>query len=97
MGPNVLIDGMVTFSSIGSRSFAVRLPRMTTRRWAVIVVLTAVNFAMIVQPGSHPLAFLAFLGTLAAVILSPAMLLLIVISGDDRTADGNERKSTRIG
>jgi hypothetical protein len=59
------------------------LPRMTMRRWMVLLAVAAVDFALIVQRASHPLALLAFFGTLAVVMLSPVMLLLFLLSTDD--------------
>ena len=37
-----------------------RWPRMTTRRWTILIAVAAVNFALIVQRASHPLAYFAF-------------------------------------
>jgi hypothetical protein len=60
-----------------------RLPRMKIRRWMILIFVAALDFALIVQRASHPVAHLAFLGTLAAVILLPAMLLLLMLAADD--------------
>jgi hypothetical protein len=60
-----------------------RLPRMTTRRWMVLTAVVAVDLALIVQRASHPLATIAFFGTLAVVVLSPVLLLLLMLSADD--------------
>jgi hypothetical protein len=55
---------------------------MTTRRWMVLIAVVAVDFTLIVQRASHPLATIAFLGTLAIVVLSPVFLLLLMMSVD---------------
>lgn len=60
-----------------------RLPRMTLRRWLVVIAVAALDFAFIVQEASHPLAYLAFIGTIAVVILSNVMLLLFTLATDD--------------
>lgn len=60
-----------------------RLPRMTTRRWIVLVAVVAVDLTLIVQRASHPLAHMAFFGTAAAAVLSPVMLLPLMLSADD--------------
>ncbi len=60
-----------------------RLPRMTTRRWMVLIAVAAVDFTLIVQGASHPLSVLAFVGTIAVIILLPAMLLLLVLASRD--------------
>jgi len=60
-----------------------RLPRMTTRRWMVLIAVAAVDCTMIVQRVSHPLSTVAFMGTIAVVILSPAMLLLLVLASQE--------------
>jgi hypothetical protein len=58
---------------------------MTTRRWMVLVAFVAVDFTLIVQQASHPLATIAFFGTLAIVALSPVFLLLLMINADTPT------------
>ena len=60
-----------------------RVPRMTTRRWMVLIAVVAVDLTLIVQRASHPLATIAAFGTLAVVVLSPVMLLLLMLSADD--------------
>jgi hypothetical protein len=60
-----------------------RLPRMTPRRWMVLVAVVAINLTLIVQRASHPRATIALFGTLAVVALSPVMLLLLMLSADD--------------
>jgi hypothetical protein len=60
-----------------------RPPRMTTRRWMILIVVVAVDLTLIVQRASHLLATIAFLGTLAVVALFPVMLLLLMLSADD--------------
>jgi hypothetical protein len=60
-----------------------RLPRLTIRHWVVLIAVAAVDFTLLVQSASHPLAHLALFGTLFVVILSPVMLLLFVIAADD--------------
>ena len=60
-----------------------RLPRMTTRRWMVLIAVVVVDLTLIVQRSSHPVATIAFFGTLAVVALSPVMLLLLMLSADD--------------
>ena len=60
-----------------------RLPRMTTRRWMVLIAFVAVDFTLIVQRASHPLATIAFFGTVSIVVLSPVMLLLLMLCADD--------------
>jgi hypothetical protein len=60
-----------------------RLPRMTTRRWMVLIALVAVDLTLIVQRASHPLAYIASLGTFAVVVLSPLMLPLLMLGADD--------------
>jgi hypothetical protein len=56
---------------------------MTTRRWMILTVAAALDLALIVQRTSHPLATLAFFGTMAVVILSPAMLPLLLLASRD--------------
>jgi hypothetical protein len=56
------------------------LPSMTTRRWMVFVAIAEADFMLIVQEVSHPLAYLVFMATLAAVILSPALLLPFMLA-----------------
>ena len=41
---------------------AMRLPRMTTRRWMVLIAVVAVDLTLIVQRASHPLATIVFFG-----------------------------------
>ena len=60
-----------------------RLPRMTIKRWMVVVALAAVDSALIVQKASHPLSTVAFFGTCALIVLSPAMLLLVMLASDE--------------
>ena len=60
-----------------------RLPRMTAWRWMVLIAVVAVDLTLIVQQASHPLATVAFFGTLAVVVLSPEILLLLMLSADD--------------
>ena len=60
-----------------------QLPRMTTRRWMVLIAVVAVDLTLIVQRASHPLAIIAFFGTLAVVAISPVMLLLLMLSAED--------------
>ena len=60
-----------------------RLPRMTTRRWMVLIAVVALDLTFIVQGASHLLATIAFFGTLAIVASSPVMLLLLMLSADD--------------
>jgi len=60
-----------------------RFPRMTIRRWMILIAIVAVDLAAIFQDVSHTLATLAFFGTCAAVLISPAMLALIVLADDD--------------
>jgi hypothetical protein len=60
-----------------------RLPRMTTRRWMVLIAVVAVDLTLIVQRASHPLAIIAFFGTLEVVVLSPVMLLLLMLGAED--------------
>ena len=57
-----------------------RLPRMTTRRWMVLIAVVAVDLTLIAHRFSHPLATI---GTLAVVVLSLEMLLLLILSADD--------------
>jgi hypothetical protein len=59
------------------------MPRMTARRWMVLIALVAVGLTLIVQRASHPLATIAFFGTLAVVVLSPVIPLLLMLSADD--------------
>ena len=54
-----------------------RLPRMTTRRWMVLIAVVAVDLTLIVQRVS------ASLTTFAIVVISPAMLLLFMFAADD--------------
>jgi hypothetical protein len=61
----------------------VRLPRMTMRRWMVLIAVVAVDLALIVQRASHPLAYVASFGTFALVPLSLVMLPLLMMSSDD--------------
>jgi hypothetical protein len=49
----------------------------------IVVAVAAVDFALIVQRASDPLATVAFMGTAAVVILSPAMLLLLMLASQD--------------
>jgi hypothetical protein len=65
------------------RDRAMRWPRMTMRRWAILIAVAAVDFTLIVQRASHPLATLAVFGTMAVVILLPAMLLLLALASQD--------------
>jgi hypothetical protein len=60
-----------------------RPPRMTTRRWMVLIAVVAVDLTLIVQRASHPLAYVASFGTFTIVVLSPVMLLLLMLSADD--------------
>jgi hypothetical protein len=60
-----------------------RPPRMTTRRWMALIAVVAVDLTLIVQRASHPLATIAYFGTLAVVALSPVMLLLLMFCADD--------------
>ena len=60
-----------------------RLPRMTIRRWIVLIAVAAVDLALIEQKYSHPVSHLAFFGTGAVVLLSPVMLLLLMLAADD--------------
>ena len=60
-----------------------RLPRMTTRRWMVLIAVVAVDLTLIVQRASHPLAIIALFGTFAVVVLSPVMLLLLMLGAED--------------
>ena len=60
-----------------------RLPRMTIRRWVVVIAVAAIDFTLIVQEASHPLALIAFFGTLFMIILSPVTLLLLTLAADD--------------
>ncbi len=60
-----------------------RWPRMTLRCWAILIAVAAVDFAMMMQGHSHPLSTLAFFGTIAVIILLPAMLLLLVLASQD--------------
>jgi len=60
-----------------------RLPRMTIKRWMIVVAVAAVDFTLIVQGPSHPLSTLAFFGTIALIVLSPAMLLLVMLASDE--------------
>jgi hypothetical protein len=47
------------------------------------IFVAALDFALIVQRASHPVAHLAFSGTLVVIVLSPAMLLLLMLAADD--------------
>ncbi len=60
-----------------------RWPRMMTRRWVIITVGVALDLALIVQRDSHSLATMAFMGTMSARILLPAMLVLLVLASQD--------------
>jgi hypothetical protein len=60
-----------------------RWPRMTTRRWTIVIAVAALDFTLIVQRASMPLSVLATFGTMAVVILSPAMLLLLALASED--------------
>jgi hypothetical protein len=60
-----------------------RLPRMTIRRWMVLIEVVALDLTLIVQKYSQPLSHLAFSMTCAVVLLSPVMLLLVMLSADD--------------
>jgi hypothetical protein len=60
-----------------------RLLRMTSRRWMVLIALVAVDLTLIVQRASHPLAYIASMGTFAVVVLSPVMLPLLMLGADD--------------
>ena len=62
--------------------YAMRLPRMTIRRWVVFIAVAALDVALIVQTASHPLAHSAFFATLFVVILSPVMLALFMLAAD---------------
>jgi hypothetical protein len=61
----------------------VRLPRMTIRRWIFLIAMAAVDLTLIEQNYSHPVSQLAFFGTGAVALLSPAMLLLLMFAADD--------------
>jgi hypothetical protein len=56
---------------------------MTIRHWMVLVAVAAVDLTLIVQGVSHPLAHLAFFGTLAVLALSPVPLVLVMLAADD--------------
>jgi hypothetical protein len=60
-----------------------RFPRMPIRHWMVFVAMAAIDLTCIVQDASHPLATLAFFGTLAVLVLSPVMLLLAMLAAED--------------
>jgi hypothetical protein len=60
-----------------------RRPKMTTRRWMIVVAVAAVDFALIVQRASDPLSYFALYVAIANIILLPAMLLLFVIASPD--------------
>ncbi len=60
-----------------------RLLRMTTRRWVLLISALAVEFSLMVQTISHPLAQMAFFGTLFVAVLSPLLLLLFTLAADD--------------
>jgi hypothetical protein len=49
----------------------------------ILIAVAAVDFTLIVQRASDPLALLAFVGTIAVVILLPALLLLSVLASQD--------------
>jgi hypothetical protein len=49
----------------------------------VLIAIVAVDLTLIVQRASDPVATIAFQGTLAVVVLSPVMLLLLMLSADD--------------
>lgn len=53
------------------------------RRWMILVAVCALDLALIVQRASHPLATVAFLGTMAVVPLLPVMWLLLVLASED--------------
>jgi hypothetical protein len=63
--------------------FVMRLPRMTIRRWVVLIAVAAVDLTLIEQTYSHAVSQLAFFGTGAVVFLSPVMLLLLMLAADD--------------
>ena len=60
-----------------------RLPRMTTRRWVIVIAVMAIDFAAIVQRLSDPLATVATFSAVTMVILAVPMLLLLSLAGDD--------------
>jgi hypothetical protein len=49
----------------------------------ILIAVVALDLTLIVQRASHPLAAMAFMGTMAVVILSPAMLLLLLLASQD--------------
>jgi hypothetical protein len=61
-----------------------RLPRMTVRRWMILIAVAAVDCLLIVQRISDPLANVALVFAFAVVILSPAILILSMLAADDR-------------
>jgi hypothetical protein len=65
------------------RRFAMRLPRMTIRRWIVLLAVATVGLTLIEQNYSHPVSQLAIFGTGAVALLSPVMLLLLMLAADD--------------
>jgi hypothetical protein len=56
---------------------------MTRRYWVVFIAVAAVDLALIVQRASHPLAQMAFFGTLYVVLLSPVILTLSMLAVED--------------
>jgi hypothetical protein len=60
-----------------------RLPRMKIRHWMILNVVAALDFALIVQRISQPVSYVAFVGTIAVVLLSSAMLLLLMLAADN--------------
>jgi hypothetical protein len=56
---------------------------MTLRRWAIVIAVAAVDLTLILQSASEPLASAVFVGTVAVVILLPAVLLSLVLASQD--------------
>src|SRR5262249_7813343 len=65
------------------RGRAMRWPRMTARRWMIVIAVAAPDLALIVQRTSPPLAVPAFRGTMAFILLLPVMWGLLGLASED--------------
>ena len=59
------------------------LPRMTIRRWMIVIAVAALDFWAITQQYSHPWGSIAAFGTVAVLLMTPIWLLLFVLAQDD--------------
>jgi hypothetical protein len=58
------------------------LPRMTTRRWMLVIAVVAIDLYAIFQRYSDPLAYLSVATTCAVILFSIPMLVLLAFVED---------------